>query len=65
MDLVLVCLTEEYSRYIIIKNQYHQQYKKKQPDLLGDFSDFNADRTPLYGFYRKEKQVAAVQHRDG
>jgi len=58
-------LTEENPRNIIIKNQYHQQYKKKQTDLLGDFSDLNADRTTFNGFDRKEEQVAAVQDRDG
>jgi len=58
-------LTEENPRNIIIKNQYHQQYKKKQAYLLGDFSDLNADRTTFDGFDRKEEQVPAVQDRDG
>jgi len=42
---------EKQPRNVIVKHQDHQQNQNKQPDLLRDFPDLDADRTSFHGFY--------------
>ena len=55
----------KYPGNIIIKNKYHQQQQHEHSGLLCNLADSCIYRPLYHKFDEKEKQMSAVQYRDG